>query len=136
MPPLPPVPFSESPQALLRFPPPTGRRKGGPSPAFFSNLPAVSKTQAVASLLGSLGPQASLGLREPRGPGALEALAVAVGDFRNRLCSPLEELIHKYRQRALSCHCLRLRRQNHRINFGEGSVRPLRRTGRAWILSL
>lgn len=72
-PPLPPS-LSKRPQALLRFPPPTGRRKGGPLPSFFSNLPAVSRRQDVAFLLGPLSFQASLGLRESRGTGVLEAL--------------------------------------------------------------
>lgn len=66
MAPLSPACFSKSPQSLLRFPPPTGRRQGGPLPSFFSNLPAVSRRQAVACLLGRLSLQACPGLREQR----------------------------------------------------------------------
>lgn len=77
--PLVPAPFSKSPQALLRFPPPTGRRKGRPLPSFFSSLPAVSRSQAAASLPGPLSLLASLGLRKPRGTGAQEALEVVAG---------------------------------------------------------
>lgn len=77
--PLPSPRFSKSPQALLRFPPPTRRRQGRPLPSFFSNLPAVSRHQAVASLLGPLSLQASLGLRELRGAGFPKALEAVAG---------------------------------------------------------
>lgn len=59
---------------MLRFPPRKGRRQGQPLPSFFSNLPAVSRRLAVASLLDPLNLHTSLGLRRLRGAGLLKAL--------------------------------------------------------------
>lgn len=70
--------FSKRPQALLKFPPPTGRRQGGPLPSFFSILPAVSRRQAVASFLDCLSMQGGLGLRESKGAGFPKVLEAVV----------------------------------------------------------
>lgn len=116
MAPLPPSPFSKRPPALLRFPPLTGRRQGRPMPSFFSNLPAVSRHQAVASLLGPLSLQTSLGLRDSRGAGVLEALEVVAGpELHKQTLLPAGRVVSQIPPaRALSCHSLRPCRQKHR----------------------
>lgn len=64
---------------MLKLPPPTRRQEGWPLPSFFSNVPAVSRPLATASLRDPLSLQANLDLRRCRGAGVLEVLG-AVDD--------------------------------------------------------
>lgn len=113
----PPPSFSlKAPPGTAKIPPAHGKAEG--RTAAFVLFQSARGLQASRCRLSAGPPQlpgkpGSQRVEGHGGPGSIRDGGL-VRDFRNKLCSPLEELIHKYSQRALSCHSLRFRCQKQR----------------------